>query len=82
MSTRHYRRVAEDKRIGVIALQEKGCTLRDISRQAKVTLSTVRNVLGKWKTHRIIKDLPKKGRKPNLEIKISRFWSDLRTHQT
>lgn len=72
ISTRHYHRVAEDKRIGIIALQEKGCTLRDISRLAKVKLSTVRNVLGKWKTHRTNKDLPKKGRKPKVDDRTRR----------
>lgn len=57
--TRRYRRVGESTRIRIIALREKGTSLRQIAHQIKVNVNTVNDVLRKWKSHHTIKDLPK-----------------------
>jgi transposase len=71
-STRLYHHVGEDKRIQVIALREKGCTIRDISSKTKLKLRTVQSVLHKWKLHHSIQDIPKTGRPSIVDDRTSR----------
>ena len=60
--TRRYHRIGEDKRIQIIALQSQSVTMVKISRQTKVNLGTVKDVIRKWKLHHTVRDLPKTGR--------------------
>ena len=70
--TRRYHRVGENKRVQLIALKEKGDTMKQISRQMKVNVNTVKSVLRKWKSHHTIKDLPKTGRPSKVDDRTRR----------
>ena len=71
-STQQYHRVGEDKRIQIITLRGKGCTLKDIARQTKVKLQTAHKVINKWKLLHTVKDLPKTGRPTKLDDRTRR----------
>ncbi|RYY72012.1 hypothetical protein EON63_21300 [archaeon] len=71
-STRHYHRVGEVRRIHILTLKERGCTIPQIAHQSKVRQRTVEAVLHKWKQHHTIQDLPKTGRSPILDDRTKR----------
>ena len=73
--TRCCRRVGESTRIRIIALREKGISLRQIAHQTKVNVNTVNKVLRKWKSHHTIKDLPKAGRPSKVDDRTRRRLS-------
>ncbi|RYY43695.1 MAG: hypothetical protein EOO06_19325 [Chitinophagaceae bacterium] len=71
-STRHYHRVGEVKRIHILMLKERGCTISQIAHQTKVRQRTVEAVLHKRKQHHTIQDLPKTGRPSILDDRTKR----------
>jgi transposase len=71
-TTRNYHRIAEDKRIQIVALRSKGLTLATIAAQTKVKIITVRSVLSKWKLHHTVQDLPKTGRPHKVDDRTKR----------
>ncbi|RYG97673.1 hypothetical protein EON65_52495 [archaeon] len=71
-SRRLYLRVSEVKRIHILTLKERGCTISQMARQTKVALGAVRAVLYKWKQHHTMQDLPKTGRPPILDDRTKR----------
>ncbi|RYG97327.1 hypothetical protein EON65_53040 [archaeon] len=54
-----YHRVSEVKRIHILTLKERGCTISQRASQTKVKQRTVEAVLHKRKQHHTIQDLPK-----------------------
>ncbi|RYG95712.1 hypothetical protein EON65_55555 [archaeon] len=64
---RLYHRAGEVKRIHILTLKERGCTISQIAHQTKVRQRTVEAVLHKWKRHHTIQDLPKTGRPSILD---------------
>ncbi|RYG93495.1 hypothetical protein EON65_58835 [archaeon] len=66
-STRHYHRVGEVKRIHILTLKERGCTISQIAHQTIVKQRTVKALLHKWKQHHTIQDIPKTGRPSILQ---------------
>ncbi|RYY84989.1 hypothetical protein EON63_08180 [archaeon] len=71
-SRRLYLRVSEVKRVHILTLKERGCTISQIAHQANVKQETVKAVLHKWKQHYTIQDLPTTGRPSTLENRTER----------
>jgi transposase len=70
--TRGYHRVGEDKRIHLIALYEQNYTMVQISRQTKVALGTVKDIIRKWKQYHTVRDLPRTGRPAAVDDRTRR----------
>ncbi|RYG67494.1 hypothetical protein EON64_07305 [archaeon] len=64
--------MGEVKRIHILTLKERGCTISQIAHQSKVKQRTVEAVLHKWKRHHAIQDLPKTGRPSILDNRTKR----------
>lgn len=70
--TRGYHRIGEDKRIQIITLHAQSITMVEISRQTKVKLGTVKDVIHKWKLHHTVRDLPKTGTPAKVDDRTRR----------
>src|SRR2546430_560239 len=73
--TREYHRVGEDKRIQIITLHSQSMTMTKISRQTKVKLGTVADVIRKWRLHHTVRDLPKTGRPRKVDDRTRRRFT-------
>ena len=73
--TREYHRIGEDKRIQIITLHAQCMTMTSISRQTKVKLETVADVIHKWRLHHTVRDLPKTGRPGKVDDRTRRRFA-------